>query len=67
MKKKVCLDTGIITQLYSKKPPKSILQFMDSVKAGNIDAFVLSPIIVEAFYHICKLNGKANASGRIIL
>ena len=61
MKKKACIDTGIITQLYSKEPPKSILHFMDSIKAGKIEAYVLSPIIVEAFYHICKLNGKANA------
>jgi len=61
MKKKACLDTGIITQFYSKEPPKSILHFMDSIKAGKIEAYVLSPIIVEAFYHICKLKGKANA------
>ena len=61
MTKKACLDTGIITQLYSKEPPKSILHFMDSIKAGKIEAYVLSPIIVEAFYHICKLKGKASA------
>ena len=65
MKNIACLDTGIITYLYSKEPPKSILHFMDSIKARKIEAYVLSPIIVEAFYHICKLKGKANAETMI--
>jgi predicted nucleic acid-binding protein len=65
MTNKACLDTGIITQSYSKEPPKSILLFMDSIKAGKIEAYVLSPIIVEVFYHICKLKGKANAETMI--
>ncbi len=65
MKGKVCLDTGIITLLYSKIPPKKILQLMNSVKTGKIEAYALSSIIVEAFYHICKLKGKANAETTI--
>lgn len=65
MKKKACIDTGIITQLYSKEPPNSILHFMNSIKAGKIEAYVLSPIIVKAFYHICKLKGKVNAETTI--
>jgi len=65
MKKKACLDTGIITQLYSKEPPNNILHFMNSIKAGKIEAYVLSPIIVEAFYHICKLKGNVNAETTI--
>ena len=52
MKNKACLDTGIITQLYSKEPPKSILHFMDSINAGKIEAYVLSPIIVEALSYM---------------
>ncbi len=63
--KRACLDTGIITQFYSKEPPKSILDFMNSIKAGKIEAYALSPIIVEAFYHICNLKGKASAETMI--
>ena len=65
MKEKVCLDTGIITLLYSKNPPKKILQLMNSVKTGKIEAYTISSIIVEAFYHICKLKGKTNAQTTI--
>ena len=65
MKKKACLDTGIITQFYSKHPPKNILDFMKSIKTGNTEAYVLSPILVEAFYHICKLKGRASAETMI--
>jgi len=65
MKGKVCLDTGIITLLYSKIPPKKILQLMNAVKTGKIEGYALSSIIVEAFYHICKLKGKTNAETTI--
>jgi predicted nucleic acid-binding protein len=65
MKEKACLDAGIITQFYSREPPKSILDFMNSIKTGNNEAYALSPTIVEAFYHICKLNGKASAETMI--
>lgn len=65
MKKKACLDTGIITQFFSKNPPKSILDFMKSIKTGNTEAYILSPILVEAFYHICVLKGRASAETMI--
>ncbi len=58
MKQKACLDTGIITQLYSRKVPSNILELMNAIKAEKIESYILSPIIVEAFYHICKLRGK---------
>ena len=58
MGKQACLDTGVITLLYSKDPPKSILKLFKDIIEKDLDAHIVSPIIAEAFYHICKLNGK---------
>ena len=65
MGKQACLDTGVITLLYSKDPPKPILKLFKDIKEKTLDAYIVSPIIAEAFYHICKLNGKAVAETTI--
>lgn len=65
MKNVCCLDTGIITQFYSKNPPKEILELMKDVKKKKIKSFVLYPILIEAYYHICRLLGNIAAETRI--
>ncbi len=65
MGKQDCLDTGVITLLYSKEPPKSILKLFKNIKEKDLDAHIVSPIIAEAFYHICKLSGKIIAETTI--
>lgn len=61
MGKIICLDTGMITLLYSKDTPGQILQLFKNIKEENIEAHVLSPLMAESFYHICKLSGKVAA------
>jgi len=61
MGKAICLDTGMITLLYSKDTPQSILQLFKNIKEETIEAHVLSPLIAESFFHICKLSGKVAA------
>ncbi len=60
-KNTICLDTGMITLLYSKDTPQSILQLFKKIKEEIIEAHVLSPLMAESFYHICKLSGKVAA------
>ncbi|MBY8983596.1 MAG: PIN domain-containing protein [Candidatus Lokiarchaeota archaeon] len=60
-KNDICLDTGMITLLYSKDTPQTILQLFSKIKESTIEAHILSPLIAEAFYHICKLSGKVAA------
>ena len=57
----ICLDTGMITLLYSKDTPQSILQLFKKIKEETIEAHVLSPLLTESFYHICRLSGKVAA------
>jgi len=61
MGKTICLDTGMITLLYSKDTPQSIMQLFKNIKEEKIEAHVLSPLIAESFFHICKLSGKVAA------
>jgi predicted nucleic acid-binding protein len=61
MGKQICLDTGIITLLYSKDKPGEISKLFRQIMKNEIEAHVVSPIITEAFYHICKLRGKVAA------
>lgn len=57
----ICLDTGMVTLLYSKDTPQSILQLFKNIKEEKIEAHIVSPLMAECFYHICKLNGKVAA------
>ena len=61
MGKTICLDTGMITLLYSKDTPQSIFQLFKNIKEETIEAHVLSPLMAETFFHICKLSGKVAA------
>ena len=61
MEKSICLDTGMITLLYSKDTPQPILQLFKNLKEEKIEVHVLSPLMAESFYHICKLSGKVAA------
>jgi len=61
MGKNICLDTGMITLLYSKNTPQPISQLFKNIKAEKIKAHILSPLLAESFFHICKLSGKVAA------
>ncbi|TFF88527.1 MAG: type II toxin-antitoxin system VapC family toxin [Promethearchaeota archaeon] len=65
MKNSICLDTGIITQFYSKEPPRDIIVLMNNVKKNDYNCKILYPILVEAYYHMCKFLGKIGAETRI--
>ena len=59
------MDTGLITLLYSKNPPKEISQLFKEIEMEKFEGHIVSPIISEAFYHICNINGKVAAESAI--
>jgi len=61
MKKQICLDTGIITLLYSKGKPSQITTLFNQIRKDELEAHIVSPIITEAFFQICRLRGKVVA------
>lgn len=66
MGKQICLDTGIITLLYSKDQPEEISKLFTQIMKNEIEAHVVSPIMTESFYHICKLIGKGAAETTVV-
>jgi len=63
--KQICLDTGIITLLYSKDKPNQITALFHQIRKDELEAHIVSPIITEAFFQICKLKGKVAAETTI--
>jgi predicted nucleic acid-binding protein len=55
---RICLDAGMITQYYARDCPAGISAVFDEIKKGKMKAFVPMVILIEAFYHMCKLKGK---------
>jgi predicted nucleic acid-binding protein len=57
MANKAYLDAGILTLFLAKNCPPKIKALMGDIKAGTIEGHVLAPVLVETFFHICKLDG----------
>ena len=62
---RICLDTGPITLHFTKDEPKEITTLMNDIKQQKIKAYVISPILVEVFKHLCIAKGKSFAESSI--
>ena len=62
MKNDACLDTGVLGIFLSENPSQKVRDFMTFVHKGLITVYILKPVLVELFYHLCKLEGKEIAS-----
>ena len=65
MVSKICLDTGPITLHFTKDEPKEITTLMNDIKQKKTEAYVISPILVEVFKHLCIAKGKSFAESSI--
>ena len=65
MSNDICLDSGPITLFYSKTPPNKISELMKDIKNKKFKAFIVWPIIIEVFKHLCILKGKIHAEHTI--
>ncbi len=55
--KGICLDAGVMGIHFTKDSTKKVISLMNSILKDNIKAFVLKPILVETYYHLCKIKG----------
>jgi predicted nucleic acid-binding protein len=62
---RICLDTGPITLHFTKDEPKEISILMNDIKHQKTEAYVISPILVEVFKHLCIAKGKLFAESSI--
>ncbi len=65
MRSKICLDTGPITLHFTIDEPKEISKLMNDIKQQKTEAYVISPILVEVFKHLCVAKGKSYAESSI--
>ena len=65
MTKGICLDTGLLTLFYSKNPPNTIIELMNQIKQKKIRAYIVWPVLIEVYKHLCILKGKTYAESTI--
>jgi len=58
---KACIDTGPLNLYYAKDPPREVQDLIDSIKKRKIKAYILWPVLIEVFKHLCIAHGKDKA------
>ncbi len=64
--KTVCIDTGVLSLLFSSNPTKPVQELLKWIQAGDIHAMIPKPVLIEAFLNICRLQGKEIAKIAIL-
>ena len=62
----ICLDTGVISIFFSNDPTNQVKNLMKKIQQQKINAYLPKPVLIEAFYHICRNDGKENAKITLI-
>ena len=55
--KEICLDTGVLNILLSENPTDKVKKLEKSVYSGKVECHILSPVLVELYWQICRLKG----------
>ncbi len=65
---KICLDTGVISIFFADKCPdsKRVEDLFEGTLNNKYQINILSPVLSEAFYHICIQKGKISARTEIL-
>jgi len=62
----ICLDTGVISIFFSNDPTNQVKKLMKEIQQQKFSAYLPKPVLIEAFFHICKNDGKENAKITLI-
>lgn len=54
---KICLDAGILSLIFTKKATTLIQKLYTNIKKKDLECYVLSPILIEVYWNICKTDG----------
>ena len=61
MKNVICIDTGIFSIFFSEDCTPRVSTLMARIKKGDLVGHMISPILSEIFYHVCKVYGQDQA------
>lgn len=53
----ICIDAGVLSIHFSNDSTQEVNNIMDLILRNEIQAFILRPILIESYYHLCKLKG----------
>lgn len=62
---RICLDTGPVTLHFTTDEPDEIAKLMNDIKQQKIEAYVILPILVEVFKHLCVAKNRPFAESCI--
>ena len=54
---RICLDTGVLSILLSGNPTEKIQKLQKSAYSKKVECHILSPMLVETNWQLCKLKG----------
>ncbi len=62
---KILLDAGILGLFFSKDSTADVNILRVSIKTKQVEAHVLKSMLCEAFFHVCKAEGKDAAAAKL--
>jgi len=61
VKNVICIDTGIYSIFFSEDCTPRVSELMAKIKKGDLTGHLISPVVSEIFYQICKVYGQDQA------
>ena len=59
---KICLDTGVLSILFSEDCTEEVRELMNAIKNGTYEASIVKPALCEVFFHLCRAKGRETAT-----
>ncbi len=63
---KACIDSGVLVHIFDDKSSQDISRLLKEIKDGTTSASILSPILCEVYFHLCRAKGREYASTKIV-
>ena len=61
----VCLDAGLLGIFFSKEISSEAKELLKNISQSKTVAYILKPILIESYYHLCKIRGSNYAESII--
>ncbi len=53
----ICVDTGVLSIYFSKDMTNEVTNLMNKIKQKQVEAHILKPVLIELFWHLCRVHG----------
>ncbi len=63
---KICVDTGVLSIYFSQDVTLEITNLINKIKQHQVIAYVLKPVLIEVFWHLCRVHGVDTAKTLLV-